>query len=80
MFSSSELIQSYLLLQARESFKKLVVSHRPVPELENLISENYELENHSVSITELSSSDLAEKNNWIGINKVTELKGDIYIC
>lgn len=56
--------------EARESFKKLVVSHRPVPELENLISENYELENHSVSITELSSSDLAEKNNWIGINKV----------
>jgi hypothetical protein len=60
----------YFLLQARESFKKLVVSHRPVPELENLISQNYELENHSVSILELSASDLAEKNNWIGINKV----------
>lgn len=56
--------------EARESFKKLVVSHRPVPELENLISQNYELENHSVSILELSASDLAEKNNWIGINKV----------
>ena len=58
------------LLQARESFKKLVVSQRPVPEVENLVSENYELENHSVSILELSASDLAEKNNWIGINKV----------
>jgi len=60
----------YFLLQARESFKKLVVSQRPVPEVENLVSENYELENHSVSILELSASDLAEKNNWIGMNKV----------
>lgn len=56
--------------EARESFKKLVVSHRPVPEVENLVSENYELENHSVNILELSASDLAEKNNWIGMNKV----------
>jgi len=56
--------------EARESFKKLVVSQRPVPEVENLVSENYELENHSVSILELSASDLAEKNNWIGMNKV----------
>ncbi|KDR13007.1 nucleolar protein 12 [Zootermopsis nevadensis] len=56
--------------EARESFKKLIVSHRPVPELENLISKNYELETHSVSIQELSVSDLAENNNWIGINKV----------
>jgi hypothetical protein len=48
------------------------VSHHPVPELENLISKNYELETHSVSIKELSVSDLAEKNNWIGINKVAE--------
>jgi hypothetical protein len=39
--------------------------------LENLISENYELEDHSVSIKELSTSDLAEKN-WIGINKVAQ--------
>lgn len=61
----------FFLLQARESYKKLVVSHRPVPEVENLVSENYELENHSVSIMELSASDLAEKNNWIGMNKVT---------
>lgn len=62
---------SYIFLfQARESFKKLVVSQRPVPEVENLVSESYELENHSVSILELSASDLAEKNNWIGMNKV----------
>lgn len=46
------------------------MSHRPVPEVENLVSENYELENHSVNILELSASDLAEKNNWIGMNKV----------
>ena len=57
-------------MQARESYKKLVVSHRPIPELEHIISQNYELENHSVNITELSTSDLAEKNNWIGFNKV----------
>ena len=66
----SEYPVTYFSLQARESFKKLVVSQRPVPEVENLVSENYELENHSVSIVELSASDLAEKNNWIGINKV----------
>jgi len=66
----AEYVVIYFLLQARESFKKLVVSQRPVPEVENLVSENYELENHSVSILELSASDLAEKNNWIGMNKV----------
>ncbi|PSN34067.1 hypothetical protein C0J52_12821 [Blattella germanica] len=56
--------------EAKESYKRLVVSHRPIPELEDIISENYELENHSISITELSASDLAVKNNWIGVNKV----------
>ncbi|XP_069696865.1 nucleolar protein 12-like isoform X2 [Periplaneta americana] len=59
-----------LQLEARESYKKLVVSHRPIPELENLASKKYELENHSVNITELSASDLAEKNLWIGTSKV----------
>ncbi|XP_067006129.1 nucleolar protein 12 [Anabrus simplex] len=56
--------------EARESYKKLIVSHRPVPELEHLFTEKYELENHSVSIMELSASELAKKNNWIGENKV----------
>jgi hypothetical protein len=43
------------------------------------MSENYELENHSVSITELSTSDLAEKNNWIGTSKVGEFDCDIFM-
>lgn len=56
--------------EAKESYKKLVASHRTIPELEDLLEKQYEVENHSVSVVELSASDLAKKNNWIGVNKV----------
>uniref|UniRef100_A0A1B6KDK6 Nucleolar protein 12 n=1 Tax=Graphocephala atropunctata TaxID=36148 RepID=A0A1B6KDK6_9HEMI len=56
--------------EAKDSLKKLVLSTRPIPELEHLHSEEYELPNHSVSIVELSSSALESKNHWIGSNKV----------
>ncbi|XP_063229479.1 nucleolar protein 12 [Bacillus rossius redtenbacheri] len=56
--------------EARESYKKLVVSHKPIPELEEFESKEYDLENHTVSILELSSNEMAKKNNWIGLNRV----------
>ncbi|XP_047109250.1 ribosomal RNA-processing protein 17 [Schistocerca piceifrons] len=56
--------------EAKESYKKLVASHRTIPELENLLEKHYEVENHCVNVVELSASDLAKKNNWIGVNKV----------
>nr|CAD7594394.1 unnamed protein product [Timema genevievae] len=56
--------------ETRESYKKLVVSHRPIPELEEFEAKEYDLETHTVSILEVSAADLAQKNNWIGVNKV----------
>ncbi|KAG8264229.1 hypothetical protein J6590_017246, partial [Homalodisca vitripennis] len=56
--------------EAKEEIKKLVLTNRPIPELEHLHSEEYELPNHSVSIVELSSTALENKNHWIGSNKV----------
>lgn len=55
--------------EARESYKKLVVSHRDIPELENLFTEQYEDEDVTVKVTELSTSEIANRNNWIGENK-----------
>nr|XP_023025809.1 uncharacterized protein LOC111513823 [Leptinotarsa decemlineata] len=55
--------------EAKESYKKLVVSHRSIPELENLISEKYEDNDVSVKVVELSTNDIATKNNWIGANQ-----------
>lgn len=55
--------------EARESYKKLVVSHRNVPELEHLFDEEYEDEDVTVKVTELSTSEIANRNNWIGENK-----------
>ncbi|KAG5883004.1 hypothetical protein JTB14_033459 [Gonioctena quinquepunctata] len=55
--------------EAKESYKKLVVSHRPIPELEELISEKYEDDDVTVKVVELSTNDMAAKNNWIGANQ-----------
>lgn len=52
-----------------ESYKKLVVSHRTIPELENLLSEQYEDDEVTVKITELSTNEIAKQNNWIGHNQ-----------
>ncbi|XP_019870994.2 nucleolar protein 12 [Aethina tumida] len=55
--------------EAKESYKKLVVSHRPIPEVENLLKEEYEDDDMTVSVVELSTNDIAKKNNWIGANQ-----------
>ncbi|KAL6440268.1 hypothetical protein ACFW04_003086 [Cataglyphis niger] len=59
---------------ARERYKKLL-SHRNVPELEELLSKKeYDLEGHTVSILELNVAELAEGSRWIGENKIAEKK------
>ncbi|KAK3929319.1 Nucleolar protein 12 [Frankliniella fusca] len=55
---------------AKESYKKMVVSHRSVPEVEHLLEEEHDLGTHSVEIKELSTNELAEQNNWIGANQM----------
>lgn len=56
--------------EAKESYKKLLVSHRPIPELDDLLKEEYEDEEVTVKMLELSASDIAKRNNWIGPNQV----------
>lgn len=56
--------------EAKESYKKLVVSHRPIPELETLLKEEYEEDDVTVRVEELSTLDIAQKSHWIGENKV----------
>lgn len=58
-----------IVFQARESYKELVVSRRPVPELDNLLEEEYEDDDVTVKVTELSTSQIAQQNNWIGENR-----------
>lgn len=55
--------------EAKESYKKLVVSHKPIPELEDLLSEKHENEDVTVKIVELSTNDIAKQSNWIGANQ-----------
>lgn len=54
-----------LKTEARESFKKLLVSSRPIPEVEELLKDEYEEDNVTVKVIELS--DVA---NGIGTNQV----------
>lgn len=50
----------------------MVVSYRPIPELEDLLAEqSVDFENHSVSVVELSAAALEQKSNWIGSNRVS---------
>lgn len=58
-----------LKTEAKESYKKLVVSHRPIPELETLLKEEYEEDDATVRIEELSTNVIAKENNWIGANQ-----------
>lgn len=55
--------------ESREAYKKLLLQHKPIPEL-NLHSEEIDMGTHSVSVTELSAAELAKSNNWIGLNEV----------
>lgn len=59
-----------LKAEAKESYKKLVVSHRPIPELEHLLKDEYEDEDVNVTVVELSTNEIASSNNCIGPNQV----------
>uniref|UniRef100_A0A6M2DIF5 Nucleolar protein 12 n=1 Tax=Xenopsylla cheopis TaxID=163159 RepID=A0A6M2DIF5_XENCH len=54
--------------EARESYKKLVTSHKPIPELEKLLEKEYETEDVSVKVVELSIDNIAKSKNLIGSN------------
>ncbi|XP_066248136.1 nucleolar protein 12 [Euwallacea similis] len=59
-----------LKAEAKESYKKLVVSHRDIPELQKYLpSTEYEEDDVTVKLVELSASDIAKQNNWIGANE-----------
>jgi len=58
-----------LKAEARESYKKLVKSYAPIPEVEDLLAEEYEDDDVNVKVVELSRSEIAKQNNWIGINQ-----------
>ncbi|CAH2231988.1 nucleolar protein 12 [Pararge aegeria] len=53
----------------KESYKKLVVSSRPIPDIEQLLQEEYEDEDVNVKIVELSSDTLQKKDIVIGENR-----------
>ncbi|XP_068631724.1 nucleolar protein 12 [Battus philenor] len=53
----------------KESYKRLVVSHRPIPDIEQLLQEEYEDEDVNVKIVELSSDTLQKKDIVIGENR-----------
>lgn len=55
--------------QNKESYKKLVVSSRPIPDIEQLLQEEYEDEDVNVKIVELSSDTLQKRDLVIGENK-----------
>ncbi|XP_055640167.1 nucleolar protein 12 [Toxorhynchites rutilus septentrionalis] len=57
---------------AKENMKKLYHSYKPIPELtaDDLDEEQeYDTENVTVKVVELSTTDLAKQNNWIGENR-----------
>lgn len=58
--------------QNKESYKKLVVSSRPIPDIEQLLQDEYEDEDVNVKIVELSADTLQKKDLVIGENKPKE--------
>ncbi|KOB72131.1 Uncharacterized protein OBRU01_12850 [Operophtera brumata] len=57
----------------KESYKKLIVSSRPIPDIEQLLQEEYEDEDVNVKIVELSSDTLQKKDLVIGENRPKEV-------
>lgn len=55
--------------QNKESYKKLVVSSRPIPDIEQLLQEEYEDEDVNVKIVEVSTETLQKKDLVIGENR-----------
>lgn len=62
--------------EAQESYKKMVLSHKPIPELENLLSEEYEEDDANVKVVELSTDEIAKKFHWIGANKPISIENE----
>ncbi|NP_001156060.1 uncharacterized protein LOC100159214 [Acyrthosiphon pisum] len=56
--------------EARETFLKLTNSHPFIKEPLDMVTREYNLENHTVQICDLSTDEIAKSNNWIGSNKV----------
>ncbi|XP_013199811.1 nucleolar protein 12 [Amyelois transitella] len=59
----------------KEAYKKLVVSSRPIPDIEQLLQEEYEDDDVNVKIVELSSDTLQKKDLVIGENKPKVIEG-----
>ncbi|XP_025829597.1 nucleolar protein 12 [Agrilus planipennis] len=57
-----------LKAEAKECYKTLVKSYKPVPEVEHLLLQEYEEDEVNVKVLELSTSEIAKHNNWIGPN------------
>ncbi|XP_058118684.1 nucleolar protein 12 [Anopheles ziemanni] len=60
--------------EAKDNVKKLYHSFKPIPELmekedEEDQEEEYDTENVTVKVVELSTTELAKENNWIGANR-----------
>lgn len=56
--------------EAKDSYKKMTKSYAAVPEIEQILAEEtFETDEVSVSVIELSTTDLAKRSNWIGENK-----------
>lgn len=55
--------------EAKETTKKMKQSYQAIPELDEILKEKeYDTEDVSVKIVELSTIDMAKQNNWIGAN------------
>lgn len=62
-------VHNCFLFQNKESYKKLVVSSRPIPDIEQLLQEEYDDEDVNVKIVELSTDTLQKRDLVIGENK-----------
>lgn len=58
----------------KESYKKLIVSSRPIPDIEQLLQEEYEDDDVNVKIVELSSDTLQKKDLVIGENRPKDVE------
>ncbi|VVC86554.1 nucleolar protein 12 [Leptidea sinapis] len=56
----------------KESYKKLIVSSRPIPDIEQILQEEYEDDDVNVKIVELSNETLQKRDIVIGENKPKE--------
>ncbi|XP_058451960.1 nucleolar protein 12 [Malaya genurostris] len=63
---------------AKDNVKKLYHSYKPIPELndQDQDDQEYDTENVTVKVIELSTTDLAKENNWIGENRALLRNGE----